>query len=207
MNPSLTFRIGEFKTFTAWREKVPTKTPVSNAAFKNHDRSIDSLANVMTNSNLRTDLAFPDLHPLVVELPRFTRASTPHHADVAHILALGPITLVINKVRIEIFFLHGMLERPFTSTNLAKPKHVGLSHQDIDLNRLAHVGGLPIRIGKLGACDTGKAKTHGSQKARCVTNIFHFHKYRINSLTLKAPNVRREQELSKLPPNLLPHLG
>ena len=117
----------------------------------------------MTNPNLRTDLTFPDLHPLVVELPSFTRASTPHHADIAHILALGPITLAINKVRIETFFLHSMLERPFTSTNFAEAKHVGLPHQNVDLNRLAHVGGLPIGIREFGACDTGKAKAHGRQ--------------------------------------------
>ena len=100
----------------------------------------------MTDPNLRTDLTFPNLHPLVVELPSFTRASTPHHADIAHILALGPITLVIHKVRIESFFLHSMLERPFTSSNLTKPKHVRLSHQNIDLHRLRHVGRLTIGI-------------------------------------------------------------
>ena len=117
----------------------------------------------MTNPNLRTDLSLSDLHPFIVELPCLARTTTPHHTDIAHIFTLGPITFVINKIGIEPFLLHSVLERPLASTNFAETQHVGLPHQDVNLNRLAHVGGLPIGIREFGACDTGKAKAHGSQ--------------------------------------------
>ena len=57
---------------------------------------------MVTNADLRAYLTFPDGHPLVVELAHAT-APTTHNTNIAHVLALGPVACIVNKVWIQLF--------------------------------------------------------------------------------------------------------
>ena len=93
----------------ARRQHVPTERAVADAALEDHDRGFRGMTHVMSDADLRADIAARDGHELVVELPHATRAAA-HDAHVADILSHGPVALIIDKVGVETLLLHRVLE-------------------------------------------------------------------------------------------------
>ena len=109
MNPGDTLGIGELKAFASRRQQVPAQGTVADAALQNQDRRLDSVAYVVADAKLRAYLSALDGHPLVVEAPHATGATT-HDAHVADVFSFSPITGHIYEVGVQVLFLNRVFE-------------------------------------------------------------------------------------------------
>jgi hypothetical protein len=97
-------------------------------------------------------------HPTVVEHLHAAPFSD-HDADVADVLALGPVARFVHEVGVFLVLFHGGLEGPLRPAVLApdfaadptQADHVRLTHEDEDLERLGGVG----RLGRVGGSGGG----------------------------------------------------
>ena len=134
------------------------------------------MTHVMSDANLRANIAARDGHELVVELPHATGAAS-HDAHVADILSHGPITIVVDEVGVEPLLLHRVLERAVVALDLAEAQHVGLAHEDVHLHGLTHVRRLAIGVRQLvlpGARGPPpvEIRPQGTNRPRIVQGVF-----------------------------------
>jgi hypothetical protein len=71
-----------------------------------------------------------------------------HREYISDVLSCGPLACFIDQVGIAFFGLRQILQRALGGfrANLAHPQHIGLPHQDEDLDRSAHVRSFVIRL-------------------------------------------------------------
>ncbi len=109
---------------------------------------------MMPDADLRPDVPALDRHPLVVEDPHAAEAAA-HDAHVADIFPLRPVAVVVNEPGIEFLLLDRVRQRAlgpaFCRIDPAKPQHVGLPQQDVNLHGPAHVRRLAVGIGESSA--------------------------------------------------------
>ncbi len=148
MDPGDSFRIGEFKAFTAWRKQVPAQSSIADAAFQNHHRRVGHVSDVMPDADFRTDVSL-DGHPRVCFDSHVAQAAS-HDAHVSDILPHRPFAVVVDQVGVKLLLVHRMRQRAIgfslRRVDLAEAQHVRLPQQDVNLNRLVRVGRLSVRI-------------------------------------------------------------